>query len=95
LRAGLDQSNIGDLMKKTLFLAAFCVAASAAAAEEPSSPAANQTSSGDPLICRTQQDTTSLVGRVRICLTREQWARQRRNGPPARSRAPRSEPQSQ
>jgi hypothetical protein len=82
-------------MKKTLFLAALCVAGVAAAEEPSSSSATGQNASSDPLICRTQQDTTSLVGRVRVCLTREQWARQRRNGPPVRSRAPRAEPQSQ
>jgi len=47
------------------------------------------------MICRNQQDTTSLVGHVRVCMTREQWARQRRNGPPGRTRAPRTEAQPQ
>jgi hypothetical protein len=43
------------------------------------------------MICRTQQDTTSLVGRVRVCMTRQQWAQQRRNGPPGRTSAPRTD----
>jgi hypothetical protein len=78
-------------MKKTLFLGALCVAGAAAAVEPSSSSTDSSASNADPMICRTQQDTTSLVGRVRVCMTREQWARQRRNGPPGRTTAPRTD----
>jgi len=76
-------------MKKTLFLGALCVAGAAAAVEPSSSSTDSSASNSDPMICRTQQDTTSLVGHVRVCMTREQWARQRGNGPPGRTAAPR------
>jgi hypothetical protein len=81
-------------MKKTLFLGAL-FAASAGVASEPSSSATEASApNADPMICRTEQDTTSLVGHVRVCLTREQWAaRQRRHSPPARTSAPRHDPQ--
>ena len=72
-------------MKKALFLGALCVAGAAASAEPAPTATYVSTPNADPMICRTQQDTTSLVGRVRVCLTREQWARQRRNGPPGRA----------
>jgi hypothetical protein len=72
-------------MKKTLFLGALCVAGAAAAVEPSPTPTNNSQANADPMICRTQQDTTSLVGRVRVCMTRAQWAQQRRNGPPGRA----------
>jgi hypothetical protein len=74
-------------MKKALFLGALCLASAAAAVEPVPTPTNNSASNADQLICRTQQDTTSLVGRVRVCLTREQWAQQRRNGPPGHAQS--------
>jgi hypothetical protein len=72
-------------MKTTLFLGALCVAATSASAEPSPTNSSSSDSSSSQLICRNQQDTTSLVGHVRVCLTREQWAQQRRNGPPRRT----------
>lgn len=69
--------KFGEKMKKTLFLGALSIASAAAAIEPASTEANNQASDSNEVVCRRMQDTTSLAGSQRVCMTREQWARQR------------------
>jgi hypothetical protein len=61
-------------MKKLILVAALAVCSSFATAEE-GNKASNK---GGNLVCRDLGTTGSRIARRRICLTREQWAEQRR-----------------
>jgi hypothetical protein len=66
-------------MKKIVFLTAL-LASSGALAQTPSSGSTANESGLDPneTVCRRVTDTGSRLGHARVCMTRAQWAEQRR-----------------
>jgi invasion protein IalB len=65
-------------MKKSLFFVALAVSAAASAQAPSSSGASEGGANPNQVICRTQRETGTLLGRVRICKTRTEWEAQRR-----------------
>lgn len=65
-------------MKKSLFFGVLLLSSAASAA--PSSSGSSGGAAADPnqMICRTQRETGSMLGRTRVCKTRAEWDAQRR-----------------
>jgi hypothetical protein len=68
-------------MKKSLFFVALFLSG-AASAQPASNASANGTGASashpNQMICRNQRETGSMLGRTRVCKTREQWEADRR-----------------
>ena len=66
-------------MKKSLFFVALFVPAAASAQAPSGSGASEGGANPNQIVCRTQRETGTMLGRVRVCKTRAEWELARRD----------------
>lgn len=60
------------------FIAAASGSAFAQSKQPPQQPAASKTPDPNEVVCEKEQDSSSRIATKRVCMTRAQWAEQRR-----------------